>query len=39
MGLSLSQEEIRKRIAELGQKAGFDPEDYRGLLEHVFEQK
>jgi len=30
--LSLSQEEIQKRIADLGQEAGFDSESYGKLL-------
>jgi tetratricopeptide (TPR) repeat protein len=34
--LSLSQEEIRKRIAELGQEAGFDSESYGKLSERIF---
>ena len=35
MDLSLSQEEIQKRIVELGQEAGFDPEDYRKVVERI----
>jgi tetratricopeptide (TPR) repeat protein len=35
--MSLSQEEIFKRIAELGQEAGFDSESYGKLLERVSE--
>jgi tetratricopeptide (TPR) repeat protein len=35
--LSLSQEEIRERVATLGQEAGLDPEDYRKVLERVSE--
>jgi tetratricopeptide (TPR) repeat protein len=36
--LSLSQEEICKRIAELAEEAGFDLEGYGKLLDRVFEQ-
>jgi hypothetical protein len=37
--LSLSQEEIRKRIAELGQEAGLDSEYYRKVVNRIFEQE
>jgi hypothetical protein len=39
IALSLSREEIGKRIAELGQEAGFDSEDYRKVVKRIFEQE
>ncbi len=39
MDLSLDQGEIRQRIAELGQEVGFDPEDYRKVVERILEEE
>ena len=39
MDLSLDREEIGERIAELGQKAGFDWKGYFKLLQQIFEQE